>query len=591
MKLPIPLLLAALATSVCLQFPATAFAAQADPEPDVEQIRLRAGEPPAVNLTGELLYRILASEIAAHRGQYEAASQGFLDLATDTLDPRLAKKAFQAAVIQRNMPLALKAAQQWAFLAPDDPEAVASALALAASNGQTAGLATTLAQRIAKADDKNEAIGQAASIVSKLNDKNAALKVLDNALTDAGVSTPLAHLALSDAAWEAGDAARAVAEAEKALAMDSSQETAAQRMLEYGMRVDPAAAIAGARDYLQKHPNASKLSLLLANHLVRRQDFEGALSLVQDMRQNNPEDFDLAYTEAEINFHAQRYDRAKALLNEYIAVQTQRRQSIHDKASNAVADASDARLLLVKIAEKQNDLTEAIRQLGLIDDPALTFQARMHQAVLYGRQGNLAEARKTIDALEPQDDREAAVKALTMATIYRDAGRTEQAIDVLVKADEQQPDTPEIKYDLAMLYERQGRFDDFEALMSRVIELDPDNANAYNSLGYTYADRSENLDEAGELLARAIELEPNSPYILDSLGWYYYRIGDYGSALRYLQRAYQLMPSAEVAAHLGEVLWVSKRQTQAREIWKEGLADDANNEVLLKTLKRFGVQQ
>src|SRR5690606_11943296 len=153
--------------------------------------------------TGELLYRILASEIAAHRGSYEMASQGFLDLARDTSDPRLTKKAFQAAIIQRDMPLALKAAQQWVFLAPDDPEAVASSLALAASNGQTAGLATTLAQRIQKAEDKNAAIAQAASIVSKLNDKKAALTVLDKALRDSGESSPVAHLALSDAAWEA----------------------------------------------------------------------------------------------------------------------------------------------------------------------------------------------------------------------------------------------------------------------------------------------------------------------------------------------------------------------------------------------------
>src|SRR3546814_16687929 len=88
------------------------------------------------------------------------------------------------------------------------------------------------------------------------------------------------------------------------------------------------------------------------------------------------------------------------------------------------------------------------------------------------------------------------------------------------------PDTPEIKYDLAMLYERQGKLDEFETLMRRVIELDPDNANAYNSLGYTYADQNTQLDEARDLLDHALELEPNNPFILDSMGWYLYRVDD-----------------------------------------------------------------
>src|SRR3546814_19738769 len=109
------------------------------------------------------------------------------------------------------------------------------------------------------------------------------------------------------------------------------------------------------------------------------------------------------------------------------------------------------------------------------------------------------------------------------------------------------PDTPEIKYDLAMLYERQGKLDEFETLMRRVIELDPDNANAYNSLGYTYADQNTQLDEARDLLDHALELEPNNPFILDSMGWYLYRVDDLQGALDYLQRSYRQLPSADVA--------------------------------------------
>ncbi|TFL15837.1 tetratricopeptide repeat protein [Pusillimonas caeni] len=573
---------------MCVQFPAEGRAAQ---DEVVEQIRLRAGEPPAIGLTSELLYRILLAEIAAQRGDFDVASAQFLSLAKDTSDPRLAQKAFRAAIIDRNMARANEAAQQWVLLAPGDPEAVASSLALAASNGQTAGMASALWKRIEQADDKSTAILQAAAIISKLNDKNVALDVLERTLRAPVRSLPISHVVLADAAWAAGDPARALEEARQAQSLDPSLESAAQRVLEYGMSVDPEAAMTEARAFIQAHPDAAKIQLLLANHLVRRGDFDGALNVVRTLRQRTPEDFDLLYTEAEINFRADRLEAARSLLLQYVNVQTQRRQAVDDRVTDAMGDTSDARLMLVKIAEKQGDLAEAIRQLEQIDDPSLVFQARIHKAVLESRQGNLAQARRTIDALKPADDRERAVIALTMSSILREAGRTEQAVEVLVEADKKLPDTSEIKYDLAMLYERQGRFEEFEALMRRVIELQPDDANAYNSLGYTFVDQNTRLDEARDLLERALELEPDNPYILDSVGWYFYRVGDYEAAREYLERSYELMPAADVAAHLGEVLWHQGRRDEARRIWRAALAKDADNEVLNKTMQRFGVSR
>lgn len=587
MKLSSLLFLAASA-ALCVQFPAVGVAAQGEA---VEHIRLRAGEPPAVDLTSDLLYRILLSEIAAQRGDFDVASEQYLNLAKDTSDPRLAQKAFRASIIDRNMSRAHSAAQLWALLAPGDPEAVASSLALAASNGQTAGMATALWQRIEQADDKSAAVLQAAAIISKLNNKQVALDVLERTLRPQVRSLPMSHVVLSDAAWAAGDASRALDEARKAQALDPQLESAAQRVLEYGMGVNPDAVLAETRAYIRAYPDATKTQLLLANHLVRRGDFDGALNVVNTLRHRTPEDFDLLYTEAEINFRADRLEEARNLLQQYVNVQTQRRQSIDDRASDAMGDASDARLMLVKIAEKQGDLAEAIRELELIDDPSLVFQARIHKAVLESRQGNLAQARRTLDALKPADSRERAVVALTLSSILREAGRTEQAVEVLVAADKALPDTAEIKYDLAMLYERQGRFDDFEILMRRVIALRPDDANAYNSLGYTFVDQNRQLDEARDLLERALELEPDNPYILDSVGWYFYRVGDYVAAQEYLERSYRLMPAADVAAHLGEALWQQGLKDQARKVWREALAKEPDNEVLNKTMQRFGVSR
>src|SRR3546814_9451231 len=121
-----------------------------------------------------------------------------------------------------------------------------------------------------------------------------------------------------------------------------------------------------------------------------------------------------------------------------------------------------------------------------------------------------------------------------------------------------------------MVYGRQGKRDEFEALMRRVIELDPNNANAYNSLGYTYADQNRNLDEAQDLLERALDLDPDNPYILDSVGWYLFRTGDNEAAIEYLERSSRQLPTADVAAPLGEVLCAGKRAAEARRILREG---------------------
>ena len=560
------------------------------PDDRVEYIRLTPGELPSVSLTPDILYRVLVAELASTRGEYDIASQTLLDLARETSDPRLAKRAFQFAMVERNMTRALAAAREWALLAPKDPEAVASSLALAASNGQTAGLAAALRARIEKADDKEQAVAQAATIINKMPDKTVAFNVLEQALNATGIrGLPVSHLVLADAAWAARKPERALSEAKKALAIDPASDAAAQRILEYGLQVDPVAALAETRKFVAAYPENRQLQLMLISRLVGRQEFDAALTQLGVLRQQTPEDFDLLYTEAEINTRAKRFDQAEALLRDYIQVQTQRRQSISDQVSNAMANASDARLLLVQIAEERGRLDQAITQLDLIDDPALRFQAQVHKAVLQSRQGDLKQARATLDRLRPRTDRERTVIALTQASIYRDAGRTDMAVNVLKKADKQLPDTPEIKYDLGMLYERQGNYDAFEEMMLRVIELDPENANAYNSLGYTLVDRNIRLEEAQELLDTAIELDPDNPYIQDSIGWYFYRVKDYPAALEYLERSYRQLPAADVAAHLGEVLWIMNRKDRAMQVWKEGLKLEPDNEALLKTLKRLNV--
>ncbi len=140
-----------------------------------------------------------------------------------------------------------------------------------------------------------------------------------------------------------------------------------------------------------------------------------------------------------------------------------------------------------------------------------------------------------------------------------------------------------------MTADKLGRIDVLENAMRSVIRARPDNAQAYNALGYTLADRNERLDEAKALIEKANALSPDDASILDSLGWVQYRLGNNGDALAALERAYKLRNDAEIAVHLGEVLWVSGRSAEAEKTWREASAKEPQNAVLVQTLARFNV--
>ena len=118
----------------------------------------------------------------------------------------------------------------------------------------------------------------------------------------------------------------------------------------------------------------------------------------------------------------------------------------------------------------------------------------------------------------------------------------------------------------------------------------PDYHHAYNALGYSLADRGVRLGEAKALIEKAVSLAPDDAYIQDSLGWVEFRLGNQARALEVLKAAYAKRPDAEIAAHLGEVLWVSGQREQALKIWREGLLLASDNETLQSTLQRLRVR-
>lgn len=134
-------------------------------------------------------------------------------------------------------------------------------------------------------------------------------------------------------------------------------------------------------------------------------------------------------------------------------------------------------------------------------------------------------------------------------------------------------------YFRAICYERLDQWDKSVVDFRRVLEIDPDNADALNYLGYTWVDRGENLKEAFDMIRKAVELEPDSGAITDSLGWAHYKLGEYDDAKTHLEKAVVLTPSsATIVDHLGDVYWKLGRYREAGYQWERALDFDPTEE-------------
>jgi tetratricopeptide (TPR) repeat protein len=174
----------------------------------------------------------------------------------------------------------------------------------------------------------------------------------------------------------------------------------------------------------------------------------------------------------------------------------------------------------------------------------------------------------------------------------------QQAYDILSQIisssnaikDDSENDLADLQYDLAMMAEKLTKLDEMERILRQVMAAKPNDPQAYNALGYSLAERNLRLPEAKALIQQAVKLAPQDPFIADSLGWVEYRMGNLAEAQRVLEAAYKTKPDAEIAAHLGEVLWKQGLKDRATAVWKEGININKSNDTLMETLKRFGVK-
>jgi tetratricopeptide (TPR) repeat protein len=322
--------------------------------------------------------------------------------------------------------------------------------------------------------------------------------------------------------------------------------------------------------------------------LIELQRYPAALAQVVQLTQDTPDLGDAWLVRGSIEFQNQDYRAAEKSLNTYIAVLPQTRSPVHEDAELLTPRGLvQAYMLLSQIAEKRGDFSQAQSLLARIKSPQDVARVQIRRAMMFAKQGHIDEALALVRNLPEDDADEARTTLQAELQLLREGGREKEAYALLAQALKSAPDDVDLLYEQALSAEKLRRVDEMETILRRVIKLQPDYHAAYNALGYSLADRNQRLPEARSLIEKALQYAPNDPFILDSLAWVEFRSGNSVEAVRLLRAAYEARPDAEIAAHLGEVLWVMNRRGEANEAWRKGIELNGKNETLRSTIERL----
>ncbi|HMS05497.1 MAG TPA: tetratricopeptide repeat protein [Burkholderiaceae bacterium] len=547
--------------------------------------------PENSQLSAELFYELLIGEITLRSSQPGTAFTLFLDAARKTQDPALYKRAVEAAVQARAGDSALAAARAWAEAQPDSAEANRHVLQLLLALNRVDAAGAPLKRELSMASPAElpRIIQSLPRIFARVSDKAAAVKLLEETLapyTRSPTAGAAAWVALGRLRLENKDMGGAVAAARKAFEADPYiGGTVFIALQAFDAKNSGAEAL--VRDYLTKNPDAFEAQLGYARALLGAHRYKDAVVELERLVQVRPGFAEAWLVLGSLQAEEKQEAKARVSLERYVELTGAQKG---EEAESSQRGLPQAYLTLARLADARGDRLEAERWLARVDSPDALLQVQTRRAQTLLKAGDVERARALIRGVPAQGDEALRARWVAEYQLLRDAKHNAEALAVVQEARTRFPADSDLTYDEAMIAERLGRHADAERLLREVIKLKPEDPQAYNALGYSMADRGVRLPEARQLILKAVEAAPDDPFIQDSLGWVEYRMGNLPAALRILEAAYKRRADAEIAAHLGEVLWKRGEQERARVIWREGLQTQPDNDTLRETLQRFKVK-
>ncbi len=590
--------------------------AQAQTPPKIPASEAQVATAPAASeidnskLDAALFYQLLIGEIELRSGEAGTAYQVLLDAARKSKDPQLFRRATDIALQGRAGDQALAAAVAWRAALPTSVEAhryVIQLLVILNRVPETAEVMRSLLN-IAPATEVVAQINGLPRFFSRAADRGVAAKTVEQALRPfAGPTNPPAVqnavvVTQGRSLLMAGDAPGALALAQRAHAQDPGGEASALLALE--MMPATVGAEAVVQSFLKNKPQNDEVRLVYSRVLTGSQRLADALVQTEAVTRNQPQQAAPWLMQGALQLELRQPKDATVSLTRFVSL-TEAATNASSASSpraqiDSTADDGDetpapdqgltqAWLMLAQAAEQQKDSAAAEAWLNKITNPAQALAVQTRRASLLAKQGNVSQARELIRKTPELSETDARAKLLAEVQLLREQKMWAEAASLLKAANQKYADDIDLIYEESMIAEKLNRLDEMERLLRRVMALKPDHQHAHNALGYSLAERNLRLPEAKALILKALEIAPGEPFITDSLGWVEYRLGNRAESLRLLRGAYQSRPDVEIAAHLGEVLWVNGDREEARKVLRDAQKRDASNEVLTETLARLKV--
>ena len=529
---------------------------------------------PVAPFPGDSLYELLVAEVAGYRSRYDIALDKYVAAVIETRDPGVAARATRLALYLKKYPEALETALIWAEVDPENVSARRHAmdLLLSADNLEAAiGHMEAVKQLGGKASFDVFAY-RAAGLAPKQREAvlAAITEMLDRYPEDEQLLFSKAVLL-----EQSGQLPEALVIAEELLTVAEKLNVIVLkvRVLDAMHREDDAIAyLTGVVDVPQPD---RRLQLILARMLFEKGDLEAAKVQYNNVLNVSPNDGDVLFALALIALEQEDDLQAQAHLERM--VRWNRR-------------SGEAHYYLGGIAERRSDTMAALEEYAQAGDGYEFIPAQARIASLLANDGLWEEARAHLENLRAQKPAHRQQLILIEAQLLADRGQEQETLDFLEPILQQEPENIELLYYRAMTGQRFGRLDILEADLRRVIELDPENADALNALGYTLTDQTNRHEEALVLIEKALAIKPDEAAFIDSLGWVQYRLSNFEKALTYLRQAYEMFQNDEIAAHLGEVLWVAGDKNKANQVWREALKLTPESEILKNVIQRFRIE-
>jgi tetratricopeptide (TPR) repeat protein len=546
------------------------------PEPKEVQIQPSAGanseEAQYAEFEPEVLYQLLTAEIAGQRGRYDVTLANYLQAARTSRDTGVIARAARIA-----QSLGADSAQQeladlWLEVAPQSVDAHRLAAIQALKQNDMKAALSHMENLMDQGEDANFDSLAAMSASLPYEEQQEMLSLYQQ-LAERHPDTPELDYSIALLQKITGSPEQALESLNQLLDRHRNFQPAiilkADLLYQVGRKRE-------ALNYLttntRRFPASQPMGTLYGRMLLNEDQLQAAQDEFQRLVDRYPNNPDLRLSLGLVALENNEPDVAREELTRLIE-----QDHYADQAS----------YYLGRIEEEAGNTEQAINYYQSVEQGNFFFPSLARASSLQAQNGNLEEARSHIRSLRDRHPDFAERFWLVEVNLLLEHGSPSQALEAANMALQEYPDNVDIRYSRAMLLDTEGNTDKAVQDLTRVLELEPDNAAALNALGYILTVRTDRLEEARQYIERALSLDPENPAILDSMGWVLYRQGDYQGALDYLAQAWAAFPDPEVAAHYGEVLWVTGNQDQARIVWDEALDENPDHDILLETINRL----